>query len=180
LLSSAQFQIGAASSGYRQANPRFAPAINLFSLAFRSTTDLRRRSFSGSAFQLNDRPLPTVRSFDLPSDRPPTCVGDQPSGLPSSQPSTCISGQPSGPTFASTYDLRRLPILRLAFRLTSSLRLPSVFQLNLPADFRLAPSFNLPVPPSNLTSDSYRPLIPSALPSGQSAACAAYQPSSPA
>jgi hypothetical protein len=61
--------------------------------------------------------------------------------------------------------LRRLPILEPAFRSISSLRLRSIFQLNLPADFQLAPSFNLPVPPSNLTSDSHRPLIPSALPS---------------
>jgi len=146
--------------------PPICTGDQLSSLAFQSTTDLRRRSFSGSAFQLNDRPLPTVRSFDLPSACPPTCVGDQPSGLPSSRPSTCVAGQLSGPTFASTCDLRRLPILWSAFRLVSGLRLQSVFRLNLPADFQLAPSFNLPVPPSNLTSDSHRPLIPSALPSG--------------
>jgi len=123
-------------------------------------SDLRRLSISGSAFQPNLRLSSTVRFFDLPSSQPPTCVGDQPSGLPSSQPSTCVSGQLSGPAFAPTRDLRRLPILGLAFRLTSSLRLRSVFQLNLPADFQLAPSFNLPVLPSNLTSDSHRPLNP--------------------
>jgi hypothetical protein len=131
-----------------------------FSLAFRLTSDLRRRSISGSAFQLNLRFSSTVRSFDLPSGQPPTCVGDQPSGLPSSQPSTCVSGQPSGPTFASTCDLRRLPILRPGLptdlQLAPSINLPA----HPPADFQLAPSFNLPVPPSNLTSDSHRPLNP--------------------
>ena len=115
-----------------------------FSLAFRLTSDLRRRSISGSAFQLNLRFSSTVRSFDLPSGQPPTCVGDQPSGLPSSQPSTCVSGQPSGPTFASTCDLRRLPILRPGLptdlQLAPSINLPA----HPPADFQLAPSFNLP------------------------------------
>ena len=63
---------------------------------------------------------------------------------PSHRPATCVACRSSG----------------LAFRLTSSLRLRSIFRLNLPADFQLAPSFNLPVPPSNLTSDSHRPLNP--------------------
>jgi hypothetical protein len=174
------FRIGASFSGYRLINLRFAPVINLSVSPSDQPSDFRRRSLSSSAFQLHYQPLPTVRSFDLPSDQPPTCVGDQPSSLPSSQPLTCVSSQLSSPTFASTCGLRRLPILWPAFRLVSGLRLQSVFQLNLPADFQLAPSSNLPVPPSNLTSDSHRPLIPSALPSGQSAACAAYQPSSPA
>jgi len=151
-----------------------------FSLAFQSTLRLASAIFLRLCLPTHYRPLPTVRSFDLPSDQPPTCVGDQPSGPPFSQPSTRVSGQLSGPTFASTCDLRRLPIFRSAFRPISSLRLRVIFRLNLPADFRLAPSFNLPVPPSNLTSDSHRPLIPSALPSSQPAACAANQPSSPA
>jgi len=80
------------------------------------------------------------------------------------------------PAFQPTFDLRLRPTFRPslctdprlappadprpAFQLTSSLRLRSIFRLNLPADFQLAPSFNLPVPPSNLTSDSHRPLNP--------------------
>jgi len=151
-----------------------------FSLAFRSTTDLRRRSFSGSAFQLNYRPLPTVRLFDLPSDQPPTCVGDQ-SVRPAFQPTFDSRLQP---TFQLNLriDLRLAPLadplacLPINLQLAPSTDLPA----NLLADFQLAPSFNLPVPPSNLTSDSHRPLIPSALPSSQPAARAADQPSSPA
>jgi len=100
------------------------------------------------------------------------------------------------PAFQPTIDLR----LRLAFWLNlrinlrpappadPSVCLPTHLQLapltclpaNPPIDFRLAPSFNLPVPPSNLTFDSRRPLIPSALPSSQPTACAANQPFGPA
>jgi len=60
------------------------------------------------------------------------------------------------------------------------LRLRSIFRPNLPAVLRLAPSSNRPAPPSNLTSDSHRALIPSALPSGLPSARAADLPSGPA
>jgi len=155
----------AASSGYRQADLRSAPGINLSALLSNlhatcaacrspalpsnSTTNSRRPSNPSTCLQIN---LQLALATNL-------------SGPPSGQPSTCVSSQPSSPAFASTRDLRRLPILEPAFRSISSLRLRSIFQLHLPADFQLAPSFNLPVPPSNLTSDSHRPLIPSALPS---------------
>jgi len=52
--------------------------------------------------------------------------------------STRVSDQPSSSAFASTCDLRRLPILQPAFQLTSSLRLPSVFQLTYKPNLRLS------------------------------------------
>jgi hypothetical protein len=170
----------AASSGYRLANPRFAPAICLSaSPSDRPPTCVGDLSPALPSNSTTDPHRPSDPST-CPQISPPTCVGDQPSGLPSSQPSTCVSGQLSGPAFAPTCDLRRLPILQPAFRPISSLRLQPIFRTNLPADFQLAPWSNLPVPPSNLTSDSHRPPIPSALLSSQPAACAADQPSSPA
>jgi hypothetical protein len=60
------------------------------------------------------------------------------------------------------------------------LRLRPVFRLNLPADLRLAPSFNLPAPPSNLTSNCRRPSYPFGAAVRLPAACAADSPSSPA
>jgi len=126
---------------------------------------LRRWPLSGSAFQLNCRSSPTVRSFDLPrialqlalatdlsACRPASLRLASPANLPaqpSHRPATCAacrsSGLPSDSSPACAFD--------------------SVFQLYLPVDLRLAPSFNLPAPPSNLTSDSHRPPVPSALPS---------------
>jgi len=123
------------------------------------SSDLRRRSISGSAFQLTADPR-------RPSD-PSTC-------LPVTLQLALATNL--GPAFQPTFDLRLRPTfrpslctdLRLAppadprpaFQLTSSLRLRSVFRLNLPAYLQLAPSIRLPVPPSNLTSDSHRPADP--------------------
>lgn len=71
-------------------------------------------------------------------------------------------------------------VLPAAFQLIPGLRPRPVFRPKPPAALRLAPSTNLLVSPSNLTSDSRRPLIPSALPSGLPLALAADLPFGPA
>jgi hypothetical protein len=130
------------SSGYRPVNLRLAPAIKPFGLAFQSTSDSRRRSISGSAFQLNLRPSSAVRSFGQPSDQSPACAFDQ----------------SSGPAFRSTFDLRLQSTFRL--HLPTGLRLASPVDRPacLPTDLQLAPLISLPVQPSSQPLDSRPPV----------------------
>ena len=110
----------------------------------------------------------------LPLCQPAACAADYPFGLafrPASdlrrlptfrrrlptQPPTLIGVRSNGP-FQPIYGLRRRPIFRFALRSISGLRLRSIFRLDLPADLQLAPSFDLPALPLNLTSDSHRSL----------------------
>jgi len=110
---------------------RLSSAIHLPALPSNSTSDSHRLSDPSASLPIR---LQLAPSTDLPAQ-------------PSSQPSTRVSNQPFGSAFASTCDLRRLPILRPTFRLTSSLRLRSIFQPNFPVNLRLASPINLPVPP---------------------------------
>jgi len=96
---------------------------------------------------------------------------------PSSQPSTRVSDQPSSSAFASTCDLRRLPILRPTFRLTSSLRLRPILSQTLQPIFRLTSPINLPVPPLHRPA-TCAACRSSSLPSNRLPACAFHQPSS--
>jgi len=115
-------------------NLRLSSAIHILALPSNSTSDSHRVSDpSGWLF-----------------GRSPAFAFDQPyRAQPSGQPLTCVSDQPSGSAFASTCGSRRLPTLRPAFRLTSSLRLGPAFRPNLPVNlFDLRLLVNLPVPPS--------------------------------
>jgi len=130
-----QFESSAASSGYRPANLRFAPAIHLFSLAFQLTSDLRRLPISGSAFQPQP---PTLHRLSDPSANLPVHFQLAPSTFLPIQPSrwlsTCVSNQPSGSAFVPACDRRHLPNL----------------QPCPPIVFQLAPSVDLPAQPSGL------------------------------
>jgi len=119
---------------------RLSSAIFLPALPSNSTSNSHRLS------DLSSLAFVSISSFRLrpilgsPSSRPSTRVSDQPSGSTSNQPATRAACRFSSP----------------AFRPISSFRLRSIFQLNLPADLRLASPINSPVLPSNLTSDSHR------------------------
>jgi hypothetical protein len=93
---------------------------------------LRRLPISGSAFQLNYQLSSTVKSFDLPSDQPPTCVGDQ----------------PFWPAFRPTFDLRLQPTFQPSLRIDPRLAPPADPRACLPINLQLAPSINLPAQPS--------------------------------
>jgi len=77
---------------------------------------------------------------------------------PSDRSSTCVSDPPSGSAFRISLRLAPHAALRAAFQPVPGSRLRPVFWPNLPVALQLAPSTNLPAPPSNLTSDSHRPL----------------------
>jgi len=152
----AQFLISVASSGYRSASFRFAPATcrpaspsdlpatraacRSPALPSNSTSDSHRLPDSLASFPID---LQLAPSTHLPAQL-------------SSQSSTCVSDQPSGSAFQPTCDRRHMSIFRPAFQLTSSLRLWPIFRLSFPAHVQLAPSANVPALPSNLTSDSHR------------------------
>jgi len=114
---------------------RLSSAIHLPALPSNSTSDSHRLSDPSVSLPIR---LQLALSTSLPAQ-------------PSSQPSTRVSDQPSSSAFASTCDLRRLPILRPTFRLLSSLRLRPILSQTLQPIFRLTSPINLPVPPS------YRP-----------------------
>jgi len=124
------------------------------------------------------------RSSGLPSDQSPACAFDQSSGSTFRLTYlTCVSWltfrfrlpnltseshrllHPRA-AFEPIRDLRRVPILQLAFVPISGFRLRSTLRLYLPASLRLAPAANLSASPSDSTSDSHRLLNPPALPSG--------------
>jgi len=168
------------SSGCRLANPRFTPATNCSAspidrsptcvgnlspaLPSNSTTDPRRPSDPSTCLEPT---LQLALATDPSACRPASLRLTPPANLsaqPSHRPATCAACRSSGPPSDSSP--------ACAFAPSSS----STFQ----TDFRLAPSLSLSAPPSNLTSDSHRPPVPSALPSSQPAACAADRPSSPA
>ena len=130
-----------------------------FGLAFRLTSDFHRRSFFRRCLptqpptligcQILRPAFLSISSFRFrPTLRPnlPVSLQLSPStnlpAQPSGQPSTCVFDQPSGSAFASTCDSRRLPILRPAFRLTSSLRLRSIVRLNLPVNLSTCVSWS--------------------------------------
>ena len=198
-LRNSQFVIGVAFSGYRSANLRFAPAINLS--ASPSDQPATRVACQSPALPSNS----TSDSHRL-SD---SSVGS------SDQSPACAFNPPSDPTFRPTFDSRlRIQPSGSAFRpdlrLVAACRSSSLPSDRPPAcafgrssgsaflsDFQLAPSANLPALPSNLTSDSHRLLHPlafafepifelappvnlPAVPSSQLPACAFRQPSSSA
>jgi len=101
---------------------RLSSAIYLPALPSNSTSDSHRLSDPSVSLPIR---LQLAPSTSLPAQ-------------PSSQPSTRVSDQLSGSSFVSTCDLRRLPILQTAFQLTSSLHLPSIFQLTYKPNLRLS------------------------------------------
>jgi len=151
-----QFLIGVASSGYHSVDLRFAPSVVRSVSPSDQSSDSRRRSISGSAFQLNLRLSSSARLFGQPSNRCPACALNQSSG-PAFQPIFDSRLRSTfGSAFQSTCDRRHTPIFRPSFRLTSGSRLQSIFQLSFSVRVQLAPSANVPALPPNPTSDSHR------------------------
>jgi hypothetical protein len=163
-----QFLIGVAPSGYRPANPRFAPGIH-FSASPSDLPATRAACRSpalpsnptSDSHRLSDSPVGSPACLQL---APSTCLAAQPSGRSvdlrlrlrppdrlSVQPATCAACRSSSPP----YDLPQARALWLIVR------------LRFPANLQLAPSTGPPALPSNLTSDSHRLLHPSASPSCQ-------------
>jgi len=133
-LRNSQFGFSAASSGYRPANLRFAPAINpsaspsnqpptcVGCLSPALPSNLNFQSFIDC--QILQQVFRSI--FQLaPSTNRPT--------QPSRRPSTCVYSQPSGSAFVPTCDRRRLPNL----------------QPCPPIAVQLAPSADLPAQPSS-------------------------------
>jgi len=157
-LRNSQFESSAASSGYRPANLRFAPAIHLsaspsnrpptrvgcLSPALPSNHNLQPfidcqilqqifRSISSLRLQLSFR-----------SNRSAALRLASPASLP--VPPSCRPATVAACRFSSH-----------ALRPPSSLRLPSIFRLNLPVSlFDLRLLVDLPALPTNPTSDSRR------------------------
>jgi len=171
------------SSGYRLANPRFAPAINRSALPRGSISDLRRRPIFQLCLPTQPTSLIGVRSLTcLPVDFQLALVTNYPA-WPSGRASTCVSDPPSGFAFRSVCDLRRLLLFRLAFGLgfelapstrSSSLTFQLLSSLRLRSTFR----FRLRIkPPTLIGRRSLRrcppvdlrlapPIFPPALPDG--------------
>jgi len=151
-----QLLIGVSFSGYRSANPRFAPAIYRSASPSDHACDSRRLPTSGSAFQLNC----------------PTLIGCQILQL-ALQPISSLRLQPAFPLNLLAYPSTCVFVsaLRTAFRFNLRLAPPAVppahrplrlqalasqlfVRLRLPSGLQLAPSTSPPALPSNLTSDS--------------------------
>ena len=174
-----QFVIGVEFSGYRSANPRFAPAI--YRSASPSDPPATRAACQSPALPSNStsRLSSAARFSSWLSGQSPACAFNPPCRstfwpilrLASPYPP---SASPFGP------DLRlappAVPPAHRSFDLEARALWPFV-RLRLPSGFQLAPSADPPALPSNLTSDSHRLLHPLASPSSQPSACASSQPS---
>jgi len=177
-----QFESAVASSGYRPANLRFAPATNPSASPSESTFDLRRRSTLWLALRNSTSGFHRLLSSPAqPSNRPSTCVSDRPSGAAfelNLQPSSGIASSSSA--FRLSRDLRREPTLRLCLaelnlRLSPAAVVSGSSFLS-PFDLRRRPTFQ----PCLRTQppDSHRISHPPAQPLNQLVTCVANQPSS--